>query len=315
MGNRVVWWNGAFIPESEARLSIYDSALMFGDMCFEMTRSFNKKQFKLKDHIGRLMRSVRYLRIPLDWTDDQIEKGCHAVVEANQQDFEEDDEHRLMINVSRGLLGIYQQIDGATIGPNLIISDFPLRWTTAGMGKLFDQGVNCVTPSQRAIPAVLLEPKVKNRSRIHYLMANIEASLFKGENVWPLLLDTDGFIAEGTGYNFFIAKGDMLLTPEGRNCLRGVSRDFIFDISVSCDESNLELYDVYDADEAFVTGTPFCMLPVVSLNGIKIGTGKPGPFYNKLLQRWSEMVEVDIKAQIQAWDNGASGGTTPYQFK
>jgi branched-chain amino acid aminotransferase len=217
-----------------------------------------------------------------------------------------------MINVTRGILGIYKEV--AATGPNFIVSDFPLRWTTAGMGKLYDTGVNCVTPPQRTIPASLLEPKVKNRSRIHYLMANIEASLFKGENVWPLLLDPYGFIAEGTGCNFFTVKKGVAYTPHGRNILRGISREYVMDLCI-CREENLEPYDVYESEEAFVTATPFCILPVVSLNGVKIGNGKPGLLYESLLNSWSTEVGVDIKAQLQSWDKGAVEGTSPYQFK
>jgi branched-chain amino acid aminotransferase len=313
--NRVVYWNGQFIPESEAKLSIYDSAFMFGDTVFEMTRSFNKVTFKLREHLERLYRSIRYLRIPLEMPIEDMEKACLATIEANEPAFASDDEHRLMINVTRGLLSIYEGIDGATKGPNVIISDFPLRWTTAGMGKLFDIGINAVTPPQRAIPASLLEPKVKNRSRIHYLMANIQVSQMKGENNWPILLDPDGFIAEGTGYNFFIVKDSVLFTPQGRNILRGISRNYISKIYDAGEERNIEPYDVYDADEAFVTGTPFCMLPVVSFDGIAIGEGRVGPVYNGILKEWGKTVGVDIKTQIQSWDKGGKEGVSPYQFK
>ncbi|HOJ44381.1 MAG TPA: aminotransferase class IV, partial [Syntrophorhabdaceae bacterium] len=177
---RLVWFNGEFVPESEARISIYDSALMFGDMVFEMTRSFNKKQFKLREHLERLYASIKYLRIPISMSIEEMERHCYETIEANDPVFEQDDEHRLMIDVSRGILSIYQGVVGIHHGPNIIIADFPLRWTVAGMGKLYDTGINAVITSQRAIPAYLLEPKVKNRSRIHYLMANIEASLFEG---------------------------------------------------------------------------------------------------------------------------------------
>ena len=309
---RIVYSNGELVPESEARISIYDSSLLFGDMIFEMTRSFRGRQFKLMAHLHRLYKSAKYLRIPMPLTVDEMAQACAQVQEANQ--FADDDEHRLMINVTRGALSIYKEAAGTHNGTNIIISDFPLRWTTAGMGQLFDTGINCVAPSQRTIPASLLEPKVKNRSRIHYLMANIEASLFKGENVWPLLLDPDGYVAEGTGCNFFIVKHKRIYTPEGRNILRGISRDFIGMLE-DFTERNLEPYDVYDAEEAFVTGTPFCMLPVTSLNGVPIGDGKVGPIFTRLLGMWSEAVHVDIKAQIQAWDQGAKEGASPYKFK
>jgi len=321
--SRVVFYNGSFVPESEARISIYDSALMFGDMVFEMTRSFNKKQFKLREHLDRLMAGIRILRIPLNMDVDELETACLETVERNEAAFGEDDEHRLMIDVSRGLLGIYQGVVGSHKGPNVIIADFPLRWTVAGMGRLFDSGIHAVLTSQRAIPAHLLDPKIKNRSRIHYLMANIEASRMEGEDNWALLLDTDGFVAEGTGDNFFMVKDKCLITPEGRNVLRGISRAYILNelapqLGLRAEEKNIEPYDVMTADEAFMTGTPFCMLPVTSLNGVPIGKGCVGDITRLLLKTWSENVGVDIVKQIQDWDAGragdGAGGPTPYAF-
>ncbi len=320
---RLVWFNGEFVPEAEAKVSIYDSALMFGDMVFEMTRSFNKVQFKLREHLERLYASIKYVRIPLAMTLEDMEGHVYETIEANDPVFQTDDEHRVMINVSRGLLSIYQGVVGVPNGPNVIIADFPLRWTVAGMGKLFDTGINAVIPSQRAIPASLLESKVKNRSRLHYLMANIEVANYAGENNWALLLDPDGFIAEGTGDNFFIVKDRVLITPEPRNILRGISRAYIFELAeklnLPCLEKNIEPYDVITADEAFMTGTPFCLLPVISLNNVTIGAGKMGPVTSRLLKIWADAVGVDIAGQIKKWDaerqGGGPQGPSPYSFK
>jgi branched-chain amino acid aminotransferase len=320
---RLVWVNGELIPESEARISIYDSALMFGDMVFEMTRSFNKVQFRLREHLERLYASIKYVRIPLEMSMDEMEKGIYETIEANDPLFSADDEHRLMIDVSRGILSIYQGIVGVHKGPNVIIADFPLCWTVAGMGQLFDIGINAVITSQRAIPAQLLEPKVKNRSRIHYMMANIEVSHYEGENNWALLLDPDGFIAEGTGDNFFIVKDHVVITPEPRNILRGISRGYIFELAqklgLSCIEKNIEPYDVITADEAFMTGTPFCILPVSSLNNIPIGNEPMGNITRQLLDTWSDEVGVPIVEQIKKWDAErgahATAGPSPYSFK
>ncbi|MBU1694417.1 MAG: aminotransferase class IV [Verrucomicrobia bacterium] len=321
---RVVYVNGEYVPEAEARISIYDSALMFGDMVFEMTRSFHKKQFKLREHLARLMAGVKILHIPLNQSVEDLERACLETIERNDPGFAADDEHRLMIDVSRGLLGIYRGVAGLHKGPNVIIADFPLHWTVAGMGKLFESGINAAITSQRAIPAILLDPKVKNRSRVHYLMANIEASKLEGEDNWALLLDPDGFIAEGTGDNFFIVKNKTLITPEGRNVLRGISRAYIMQelapqLGLPAVEKNIEPYDVMTADEAFMTGTPFCMIPATSLNRVPIGDGKVGPVTRSLLDAWSRSVGVDIVKQIQAWDRqrtaDASGAPTPYSFK
>jgi branched-chain amino acid aminotransferase len=322
---RLVYFNGKLIPETEAKVSVYDSALMFGDMVFEMTRSFNKKQFKLREHIERLYAGVKILRIPLEMTLEEMENACYQTIEANDHLFNADDEHRLMIDVSRGLLGIYQGIDGLHKGPNVIIADFPLRWTVVSMAPLFKTGINAVITSQRAIPGHLLDPKIKNRSRIHYLMANIEAGQLEGDNNWALLLDPDGFVAEGTGDNFFIIKDGILITPEGRNILRGISRDYVINdlcpqLSIQVVEKNIEAYDVYTADEAFMTGTPFCMLPVTSLNGSPIGNGVVGDGFNRLISQWSVNTGVDIVGQITKWDAGnplktPSNVPTPYRFK
>jgi len=320
---RIVYMNGSYVPETEAKISIFDSALMFGDMVFEMTRSFNKKQFKLREHLIRLYNGIKILRIPLKMTIDEMENLCHETINRNDPVFEAHDEHRLMINVSRGPLNIYSQVFDGKIEPTVVIADFPLKWTIAGMGSLFDTGINAVIPHQRSIPADLSDSKIKNRSRIHLQMANIEASNWKGENNWALLTDPDGFITEGTAASFFLIKDNVVLTSEGRNILRSISRQYIFDLckqlNLKCIEKNIDPYDVYTADEAFMAATPFCMLPVTSLNHLPVGTGKMGGVTKELLKTWSENVGVDIMQQIIDYSeecaNLQSASPSPYRFK
>tara|TARA_S200000501_G_scaffold317315_1_gene310640 strand:- start:6451 stop:7425 length:975 start_codon:yes stop_codon:yes gene_type:complete len=319
---RKVYMNGSFVDEQDAKVSIYDSSLMFGDMVFEMTRSFNGEQFKLREHIKRLLTGIKIFRIPLEETEDSIYEKCLLTIDQNKGEFKDDDEHRLMIDVSRGLLDIYKGVDGLHKEANLIIADFPLRWTVKSMGILFDQGINAFISSQRAIPARYLDPKIKNRSRVFYLMANIEAAQVRYPNTWALMLDDDGYITEGTGDNFFIIKDGVVITPEGRNILRGISRDYVIyelckELKLECVQKNIEPYDVYNADEAFMTGTPFCMLPVTSLNELQIGSGERGPIFNLILKKWSENIGLDIESQIKSWDEGNNDkniGTSPYQF-
>ena len=321
--SRLVYFNGVLVPESEAKVSIYDSSLMFGDMVFEMTRSFNKEQFKLREHIERLYAGLKILQIPMNLTPKDLERACYETIEANEPFFNKDDEHRLMIDISRGLLGIYHEIEGLHKGTNVIIADFPLRWTVASMAPLYQTGINAVVSSQRNIPSSLLDPKIKNRSRIHYLMANIEMASLKGDNNWALMLDPDGFISEGTGDNFFIIKDNTIITPEGRNILRGISRQYVMEelcpqLGLEVIEKNIEAYDVHDADEAFMTGTPFCMLPVTSFNHLPIGNGKIGPFFNKIIDAWGKNVHIDIREQIKDWSKhnvNQHSAPTPYSFK
>ena len=319
---RVVYQNGEFVKEKDAKVSIFDSALMFGDMVFEMTRSFNKEQFRLKEHIDRLYVGLKILHIPIQQSKEELEEICYETITRNEEIFETHDEHRLLINVSRGPLGIYSEIFDNKMEPTVIVADFPLKWTVAGMDELIDEGINAVVTSQRAIPSSLMEPKIKNRSRLFYQMANIEASRFKGKNNWAVLLGIDGFITEGTGDNVFFVKDGKVLTPEARDILVGISRNYIFELcqqlNIECIEKNLETYDAYMADESFMTATPFCLLPVCRFNGLKIGDGKMGEITKKLHDQWSENVGLDIFQQIRDFSteckNINKDRPTPYVF-
>jgi branched-chain amino acid aminotransferase len=313
--------NGNFVPEKAAAISIFDSALMYGDMVFEMTRSFNRRQFKLREHLERLYRSIRSLRIPFRMKIEEAEELVLEVVKRNQPFIDSDDEDRVMINVSRGPLSTYHPIFGGDPGPTLAISSFPLSLTLASIGHLYRTGVHAVVPSQRAIPACLLDPKNKNRSRLFYLMANLEVGLLKDDRAWALLLDPDGFVAEGSGANFFIVRNGVLRTPEPRNILCGVSRAYVMELAtqmgIPVKECNLDRYEVLHSDEAFYTGTPFSILPCTRIDGVEIGSGSTGLVTTKLLQAWSAAVGVDIVAQAQRFaakcPDDSRRGVSPYQ--
>jgi branched-chain amino acid aminotransferase len=288
--SRVVSLNGVFVPEAEARVSIYDSNVMYGDAVFTMTRSFNGKAFMLRAHYDRLMANCRSLEIPWTPTFAQFEDLCDAVMERNPH--EPGDEHRLLVNVSRGPLGIYREVEDYRDAPTVVMADIPLRWATAGLGRCFDEGVEVRIPSQRAIPSRLLDARLKHRSRLSFGVANREVGRGTGgaQPVWALLIDEDGYLCEGTGANLFLVKGDQLYTPK-RNCLRGISRQWMIAHWATC-ETDLEPSDLASADEAFFTATPFCMLPI----------GTPGPMYQRLLEWWSKQVGLHIAEQIQMWD-------------
>ena len=318
---RRVYLNGEYVSEKDARISIFDSALMFGDMVFEMTRSFNQKQFLLRAHLARMYRGIRQLQIPLDIRIDEMEELVRQTVEVNKPAFDSHDEHRIMINVSRGPLGMYKMVFDGKVEPTLVIADFPVKWTVAGLAHLYDEGIHAVTPSQRSIPSHLLEAKIKNRSRMHYMMANLQVAQIGDPNAWALLLDPDGFVTEGTGGNFFIVSDGTLLTPEPRNILRGTRRAYVLQLAERLDipaaERNIEFYDVVNADEAFYTSTAFSMLPCTKINGLTIGDGKTGPIFKRFIETWSEEVGVDIVAQTKAFAAEAGDmvrGTSTYRF-
>lgn len=318
---RVVFWNGKFIPEKEARISIYDSAFMFGDTIFEMTRTFNKKQFMLMEHVERLVRSAKFVRMNIPYTVAELMDIVEEVMRRNEPTMKEDDEHRTMIDITRGLLGIYKETGNAD-ETNVIISDFPLRWTIKHMAKYYKQGVDLVVPSQRAIPSRYLNPKIKCRSRLHFLKANQEASAV-GKDCLPLLLDEHGFVTEGSGYNFFMMDNDgYIFTPKTDNILVGISRNYVLDILEDMTqtdfpmEKDIDVYDVENAQEAFITATPFCVLPVRSINGVVLPK-RGNRLSTAILNRWSNQVDLDIVKQAESWgvDEEEFIGISPYRFE
>ena len=302
-----IWKDGEIVSHENAITSIYDSALMFGDTAFEMMRTFNKQTFKLREHLERLFTSLKILEIEIPYTLKDIYDAHENLIIHNRHHFSEDDEIRTLINVTRGLLPIYDFM--GELGPTVTITTFPLRNIVRGAGKYYKMGVRAIVANQRAIPESLLDPKIKSRSRQHYQMANLEVKR-QDEEAWPILLDTEGFIAESSGSNIFLVSKDRreLYTPEGRNCLRGVSRAHVMSLArklgmgMKVVEKNLTVYDLYDSAEIFFTCTPFSIMPCTSINGKTIGTGKIGHKTKQLQEAWSKSVGVDIVKQIEEWD-------------
>ena len=161
-----------------------------------------------------------------------------------------------------------------------------------------------ITP-QQSVPARYIDPKVKNRSCIYYKLAELQAARLE-PGAMPLLTDEHGFITEGSGSNFFIARQGEILTPKPNDILRGVSRHACIDLAgrlgIPVQETDVAPYDVREADEAWITSTPFSMLPVTRFNFQPVGDGKPGSIYRRLLAAWSEEVGVDIAGQAREYE-------------
>ncbi len=309
MPNRIAYFNGEFLPERDARVSIFDSALTFGDMAFEVTRTFNQEPFCLRDHLERLEASLRLVEIDCGLTMDEVEKLTREVLQRNISTEADGMDWVVMHNVSRGpdvrFFDAFLDID-----PTVIVSCYPI---IASMGKFaptYDTGTNVVIPSQQAVPAQLVDPKAKTRSRLHYKMAILQGQRM-GSN-WPLLLDPDGFLAEGPGWNIMLVKDGELLSPEARNILNGVSRKTTMqlaeDLGITVRECNLDRYDALQADEIIVTSTSYCLIYVAEFEGQQVSGGKPGPVFLKLQDAWKERVGLDFveqsrefATQLDAW--------------
>lgn len=291
--SRVVYMNGAFVPESEAKLSIYDLSVMQAAAAFSMTRSFGGKTFKLVEHLARLQRSCGLLSIPRPepWGLDLADL-CEDVVKRN--DHGPGEEHRLLIVVSPGCADIYKEIEGTITHPFLYIADFPLRFTVAGFSKYFTEGVHCTTSKVQQVPDACIPSAAKHRARLHFHLAQQQAPA----GTWPLLRDEDGYYREAPGANLMYVRNGYVYAQTNR-ALPGISMATAMDLT---DARVLSWTEDEAWDELWLTGTPFCMLPVVSLDGKPIGDGKIGPVYKETLRKWSELVGVDIAGQITQWD-------------
>ena len=296
---RVVYLNGEFVTEQEARISIFDSALMMGDMVFEITRSFQQKPFRLEHHLDRLYASLRYAQIDCGLDQDQMMAATHETIERNLPALDGRD-YQIMHDVTRGALDLYAEVVREGQAPVVTINAFPLIRHIGRQAASYEQGAHFVTTRQQSVPARLIDPKAKNRSRIFYKLAELEAARMEA-GAMALLTDERGFITEGTGNNFFMVRDGEILTPKPNDILRGVSRQFCMELAaeagITVREADIEPYDVDQGSEAWCTSTSICMVPITRFNFSPVGDGKPGPIYRRLLAAWSQQVGVDIVAQ------------------
>ncbi len=297
--SRQVYLSGKFVPESDAKISIFDSAVMLGDCVTESTRTFRHQPFRLDDHISRLYRSLKVARIDAGHSPEEMKQITLDVLEANKAMMQPEDDCWIVHNISRGILRpgpSTSQANPATI--MIFTSHLDLR----GWAKYYTEGCHAVTSISRVVPAQSLDARVKNRSRLSYTIADAEARLVDPE-AQCVILDTDGYVAENKGGNIFAVTEGKLCTPTTENCLDGVSRQTALEIAlqlgIPTQESRLQMYDLYTADELFFTSTPYCIMPATRLNGLPVGDGQVGPVTRQLLDAWSDRVGVDIVAQAQ----------------
>ena len=300
MSSRLVYFNGEFVPEREARVSIFDSALMYGDMAFEMTRTFNQQPFRLREHLERLYASLRLLEIDCGLTIDKMEAVTLETLQRNLPTEADNMDWQIMHDVSRGTLPLYASVFPKGVRPTVSVNCWPLITHTGGFAPNYDSGVEIIIPAQQALPAHLVDAKAKTRSRMHYRMAELQAAR-AGTGKWPVLLDPDGFLAEGPGWNIFLVKDEILYAPEPRNILLGVSRGATIELAgtlgIEVRETNLGRYEALTADEIFCTATTYCLVHAISFEGQTIADGKPGPIFQKLTAAWKELAGVDFVTQ------------------
>jgi len=301
MSEPLVYLNGSMVPASQAHLAIYDAGVVLGATVTEMARTFHKQLFRLDAHLDRLSRSLRYVRFEIGISMEAFADILCELVDHNSRLADEEDELGLVVFVTAGEIPTYAGSSGATVRtlPTVCAHTFPLPFEM--WADKMQQGAHVVTPSIRHVPPQCCDPNIKNRSRMHFYLAEQEAKLVDPEAV-PLLLDLDGNVTETIGANFLIVEQGTIVSPTLRNILGGISRDVVIDLAAKLGvpfvERDFQLYNVINADEAFTTSTPYCLMPVTRINGLTIGDGQPGPIFGRLLDAWSSEVGLDIEPQI-----------------
>lgn len=279
-----VYIGGKLHEKADARVSVYDHGLLYGDGVFEGIRSYSGHVFKLKEHVDRLFESARsiHLTVPMD-------RGAlaAAVVETLAANKLVDAYIRVVVTRGAGSLGLDPR---KTTDPQVIIITDAISLYPA---ELYENGLKIVTASTMRNHPAALNPRIKSLNYLNNIMAKVEA--VNAGCLEALMLNHKGEVAECTGDNLFIVRrGELHTPPIDAGILEGITRDTVIELAQAAglivNERAMDRHDIYTADECFLTGTAAEVIPVVECDGRKIGEGKPGPVTRDLLQRFHRLV-------------------------
>lgn len=301
MTEPIAFLNGEFLPASETKINIFDSGVVVGATVTEMARTFGHKLFRLDEHLHRMKNSLHYVGFDVGMTMSEIGDVLEKLVENNAPMIHEDDDLGVVLFITAGGIPTYAAGPHIEVSrkPTVCAHTFPLAFEL--YKEEMEKGTHVVTPSTRHIPPQCFASNMKCRSRMHLFLADKEARLVD-PHALALLLDLEGNVTETTRANFLIVENGTIVSPPLNNILPGISRATIIDLAgklgIPYEERNFQTFQVINAEEAFTGSTPYCMMPVTKINGAEIGTGKPGPVFEKLITAWSEEVGLDIRKQI-----------------
>jgi len=295
MSERVAYVNGNIVPESQATISIFDLGFQNGIGVFERARTANGDLFRLDQHLARLDASLTMTQIDPGMSMAEIKRATEDIVARNKPLRGPKGDYSVGHYIS-AVPGGQTAIPGSQATVVIFTEPIPFKaWARA-----YVDGCHVVTPSIRQMPLTVVDPKMKTTSRIHFQLGRLEAQLADPEAI-PLFLDDLGNVCELAGHNFFIVKNGVLLTPPGEAILRGITREATLELAqklgLPAKEATFQVYDVMNADEAFLTTTTKCIMPCSRINGRPIGTGKPGPIVERLEKGWAEIFGFDFVEQ------------------
>jgi len=295
---RVAWFNGRFVPEREVMIPFRDRSWLYGDGAFDMTRTFDGRIFRIREHIERFYRSLRYLQIDPGMAPGEMVALSEEIVERNAHLRPPGGDWWVGQRVSRGVNDVGDEGWEHT-GPNVVIEMIPLPLQKRA--HLYRDGAAVIVPPMRRTAPDMLSPRAKTHNYLNMIVAEqpVKAA---NPDAWAVLLDENGNLAEGIGSNIFIVRNGALQTPREKFVLPGVSRQMTMDMAaklgIAGDERDIDMFDAVTADEMFLTSTSLCILPVSSFNGQKVaGGGIPGPVTKRLIDAYSAEVGCDFMAQ------------------
>jgi len=281
-----VYANGDFVPQDRAVTSIYDHGFLYGDGVFEGIRAYNGRVFRLDEHIDRLYDSAMAIMLDIPLSKDEMKQ---AILETLRVNGLVDAYIRPIVSRGIGDLGLDPR---KCLVSNLFIICQP--WG-AMYGDLYDKGLSAVTVTVRRNAPESLSPNIKSLNYLNNILAKIEANHKGGDEA--IILDVRGNISEGSGDNIFIIKNATISTPQVMNNLRGITRaaaiEIAQDIGYPLQETDLGLFDLYTADEVFVTGTAAEIAPITTVDGRPVGDGSVGTITKELMQRFGELTQTE----------------------
>ena len=295
---RTVYFNGDYIPESQAKVPFRDRSFKYGDGVFDMTRTFGHKIFKIKEHIDRLYQSLNYMGIHIDLSKKEMIDISNKVLEINLPLIDNKEDYWVGQRISRGtdkVGGEQWDIDG---GPTIIVECAPLPLKPRA--SLYETGIKVWTPSVRRTPFQSMSPRAKTHNYINLILGDNEVKNID-EEAWAVLLDINGNLTEGMGSNIFTVSNNILYTPKAQSVLGGISRETVINlarkIGIKVIEKDIEIFEAINSDEMFLTSTSLCVCPVSFFNGKKIGENIFGPITKSLIKAYSDFVEFDFVSQ------------------
>lgn len=279
-----IYLDGKFVDQADAKISVFDHGLLYGDGIFEGIRLYQGNVFRLEEHLERLEYSAKAILLKMPWTRKEI---SDATCETCRQNGLSDGYIRLVVTRGVGDLGLSPWLCPR---PSIFIIANKIALYPE---EHYSTGLSIVTVPTRRINPSALSPAVKSLNYLNNILAKIEAR--QAGALEAIMLNDQGYVAECTGDNIFIVhKGEIITPAASQGALKGITRGSIFDIakelSIPIREADLTRYDVFNADECFLTGTAAEVIPVVKLDGREIGTAKPGPVTHQVLQSFRRRV-------------------------